>query len=153
MAEIYDNHAKTGGFRVSMCGGAKELEQMSRDGSQYSLTTAILPSLGARSNRRVQLRNFIISPYDRRYRFTRISSITTTYSSVIVFMICMFVRIKLSYRLNLPISPYPLMNRCYRFTWVQLLFCISLCVHIHNSLAYWLLWSLLMLLQSCCIFK
>ncbi|XP_023739117.1 potassium channel AKT1 [Lactuca sativa] len=68
MAEIYDNHAKTGGFRVSMCGGAKELEQMSRDGSQYSLTTAILPSLGARSNRRVQLRNFIISPYDRRYR-------------------------------------------------------------------------------------
>ncbi|GJT62104.1 potassium channel AKT1-like protein [Tanacetum coccineum] len=41
---------------------------MSRDGSQYSLTTAILPSLGARSNRRVKLREFIISPYDRRYR-------------------------------------------------------------------------------------
>ncbi|KAI7733991.1 hypothetical protein M8C21_014329 [Ambrosia artemisiifolia] len=45
---------------------------MSRDGShsqsQYSLTTAILPSLGARSNRRVKLGSFIISPYDRRYR-------------------------------------------------------------------------------------
>ncbi|KAL4589734.1 hypothetical protein LXL04_002643 [Taraxacum kok-saghyz] len=68
MAEIFDSHAKSGGFRVSLCGGAQELEQMSRDGSQYSLTTAILPSLGARSNRRVKLRNFIISPYDRRYR-------------------------------------------------------------------------------------
>ncbi|KAI3714776.1 hypothetical protein L6452_21736 [Arctium lappa] len=68
MAEIFDTHPKNGVFRVSMCGGAQELEQMSRDGSQYSLTTAILPSLGARSNRRVKLRNFIISPYDRRYR-------------------------------------------------------------------------------------
>ncbi|KVH93767.1 Ankyrin repeat-containing protein [Cynara cardunculus var. scolymus] len=68
MAEIFDTHPKNGIFRVSMCGGAQELEQMSRDGSQYSLTTTILPSLGARSNRRVKLRNFIISPYDRRYR-------------------------------------------------------------------------------------
>ncbi|KAA0046731.1 potassium channel AKT1 [Cucumis melo var. makuwa] len=56
-----------GGFRVSVC-GQEELEQLSRDGSQYSLTTGILPSLGARSNRRVKLRRFIISPYDRRYR-------------------------------------------------------------------------------------
>ncbi|XP_076909501.1 potassium channel AKT1-like isoform X1 [Bidens hawaiensis] len=71
MAEIFDTQSKrnkNGVFRVSMCGGAEELEQMSRDGSQYSLTTAILPSLGARSNRRVKLRSFIISPYDRRYR-------------------------------------------------------------------------------------
>ncbi|MFS7982272.1 putative cyclic nucleotide-binding domain, potassium channel, voltage-dependent, EAG/ELK/ERG [Helianthus anomalus] len=74
MAEVFDTHVnnKHGVFRVSMCGGTQELEQMSRDGShshsQYSLTTAILPSLGARSNRRVKLRNFIISPYDRRYR-------------------------------------------------------------------------------------
>nr|XP_043624262.1 potassium channel AKT1 [Erigeron canadensis] len=74
MAEIFDtnrnNRTNGGGFRVSICGGAavQELEQMSRDGSQYSLTTAILPSLGARSNRRVKLRDFIISPYDRRYR-------------------------------------------------------------------------------------
>ncbi|XP_071689648.1 potassium channel AKT1-like [Rutidosis leptorrhynchoides] len=51
-----------------MCGDAQELEQISRDGSQYSLTTGILPSLGARSNRRVKLRNFIVSPYDRKYR-------------------------------------------------------------------------------------
>ncbi|KAG6587906.1 Potassium channel AKT1, partial [Cucurbita argyrosperma subsp. argyrosperma] len=56
-----------GVFRVSVC-GQQELEQLSRDGSQYSLTTGVLPSLGARSNRRVKLRWFIISPYDRRYR-------------------------------------------------------------------------------------
>ncbi|XP_076953994.1 potassium channel AKT1-like [Bidens hawaiensis] len=67
------NNKRNGGvFRVSMCGGEDELEQMSREGSQshYSLTTGILPSLGsgATSNRRVKLRNFIISPYDRRYR-------------------------------------------------------------------------------------
>ncbi|KAI3775465.1 hypothetical protein L1987_50042 [Smallanthus sonchifolius] len=70
MAEIFDAQAKNknGVFRVSMCGGTQELEQISRDGSQYSLTTAILPSLGARSNRRVKLRSFIISPYDHRYR-------------------------------------------------------------------------------------
>lgn len=56
------------GFKVSMCGQG-EIEQLSRDGSQYSLSTGILPSLGARSNRRVKLRSFILSPYDRRYRF------------------------------------------------------------------------------------
>ncbi|KAF7838645.1 potassium channel AKT1-like [Senna tora] len=50
-----------------MC-GQEELE-LSRDGSHYSLSTGILPSLGARSNRRVKLRRFIVSPYDRRYRF------------------------------------------------------------------------------------
>ncbi|CAK9147152.1 unnamed protein product [Ilex paraguariensis] len=58
----------TGLFRISMCGGAEEIEQLSREGSQYSLSTGILPSLGARSNRRVKLRRFIVSPYDRRYR-------------------------------------------------------------------------------------
>uniref|UniRef100_A0A162A192 Potassium channel n=1 Tax=Daucus carota subsp. sativus TaxID=79200 RepID=A0A162A192_DAUCS len=58
-------------FKVPViCGTELEREiELSRDGSHYSLTTGILPSLGARSNRRVQLRNFIISPYDRRYRF------------------------------------------------------------------------------------
>ncbi|KAG8367252.1 hypothetical protein BUALT_Bualt16G0053200 [Buddleja alternifolia] len=57
-------------LRVSMCGGAdaQEIEQLSREGSQYSLSTGILPSLGARSNRRVRLRSFIVSPYDRHYR-------------------------------------------------------------------------------------
>ncbi|XP_027065828.1 potassium channel AKT1-like [Coffea arabica] len=56
--------------RVSMCGAgaAEEMEQLSREGSHYSITSGILPSLGARSNRRVQLRRFTISPYDRRYR-------------------------------------------------------------------------------------
>ncbi|KVI11631.1 Ankyrin repeat-containing protein [Cynara cardunculus var. scolymus] len=73
MAEIFGTDSsilkkKNGGFRVSMCGDAQELEQMSRDGSHYSLTTGILPSLGARSNRRVKLRRSIISPHDRRYR-------------------------------------------------------------------------------------
>jgi len=58
-----------GVFRVSVC-GQEELEQLSRDGSHYSLSTGILPSLGARSNRRVKLNRFIISPYDRRYRWS-----------------------------------------------------------------------------------
>ncbi|TKY54907.1 Potassium channel AKT1 [Spatholobus suberectus] len=51
---------------MSVC-GQEELE-LSRDGSHYSLSTGILPSLGAKSNRRIKLRPFIISPYDRRYR-------------------------------------------------------------------------------------
>lgn len=55
------------GFRVSVC-GQEEIEQLSRDGSHYSLSTGILPSLGARSSRRIQLRSFILSPYDHRYR-------------------------------------------------------------------------------------
>ncbi|XP_065626457.1 potassium channel AKT1 isoform X2 [Quercus suber] len=55
------------GFRVSVC-GQEEIEQLSRDGSHYSLSTGILPSLGARSSRRIKLRSFILSPYDRRYR-------------------------------------------------------------------------------------
>ncbi|KAK1434704.1 hypothetical protein QVD17_00453 [Tagetes erecta] len=71
MADGSSNNSRNNGvFRVSMCGDADELEQMSREGSQYSLTTGILPSLGATSNRnrRIKLRNFIVSPYDRRYR-------------------------------------------------------------------------------------
>lgn len=50
----------------------KEMERYSRDdGSHFSLTGEILPSLGAtaRSNRRVHLRRFIISPFDPRYRY------------------------------------------------------------------------------------
>ncbi|XP_077211663.1 potassium channel AKT1-like isoform X2 [Tasmannia lanceolata] len=53
---------------VTMC-GLEEIDQISRDGSHYSLSSGLLPSLGARSNRRMKLRRFIISPYDRRYRF------------------------------------------------------------------------------------
>nr|GMC58758.1 potassium channel AKT1-like [Ipomoea batatas] len=64
----YRGGRREGFFQVSMCGAAQEIEQSSRDGSHYSLTTGILPPLGARSNRRVKLRQFIISPYDRRYR-------------------------------------------------------------------------------------
>lgn len=63
------NRDGLGLFRVSMCGGTQEIEPMSTEGSHYSLSTGILPSLGARSNRRVKLRRFIVSPYDRRYRF------------------------------------------------------------------------------------
>lgn len=44
------------------------MEQLSRDGSHYSLSGGILPSLGARSSRSVKLRCFIISPFDARYR-------------------------------------------------------------------------------------
>lgn len=52
---------------VMMCGHEAEKE-MSRDGSHYSLSSGILPSLGAMSNRRIKLRRFIVSPYERRYR-------------------------------------------------------------------------------------
>ncbi|KAK1549983.1 hypothetical protein Q3G72_011801 [Acer saccharum] len=55
-------------FRASVCGQDEFEQQLSRDGSHYSLSTGVLPSLGARSNRRVKLRTFIISPYDHRYR-------------------------------------------------------------------------------------
>ncbi|XP_071723796.1 potassium channel AKT1-like [Rutidosis leptorrhynchoides] len=51
-----------------MCGEQRIAEQISRDGSHFSLTTSILPSLGARSNRRNKLRKYIISPHDRKYR-------------------------------------------------------------------------------------
>ncbi|XP_057968813.1 potassium channel AKT1 [Malania oleifera] len=64
MAETWNR----GMFRVSMCGEEEINEQLSRDGSHYSLSTGILPSLGARSNRRVKLSPFIISPYNRRYK-------------------------------------------------------------------------------------
>ncbi|OMO95963.1 hypothetical protein COLO4_15586 [Corchorus olitorius] len=56
-----------GMFKVSVC-GQEEIEHLSRESSHCSLSTGILPSLGARSNRRVKLKRFIISPYDRRYR-------------------------------------------------------------------------------------
>lgn len=51
---------------MSVCG--KEELELSRDGSHYSLSTGILPSLGAKSSRRIKLKPFIVSPYDRRYR-------------------------------------------------------------------------------------
>lgn len=57
---------------VSMFMCRQEELELSRDGSHYSLSTGILPSLGARSSRRVKLRPFIISPYDRHYRFVLI---------------------------------------------------------------------------------
>ncbi|OMP05276.1 hypothetical protein CCACVL1_01974 [Corchorus capsularis] len=44
---------------------------VAKEGSQYSLSVnyGVLPSLGPqRSNRKVKLRRFIISPFDRRYR-------------------------------------------------------------------------------------
>ncbi|GMI94785.1 K+ transporter 1 [Hibiscus trionum] len=46
----------------------EEMEQLSRESSHYSLSTGILPPLGGRSFRRIKLRSYIISPYDRRYR-------------------------------------------------------------------------------------
>lgn len=56
------------GVSLSVC-GQEEMQAFSRDGSsQYSLATGILPSLGARSNRAVHLRSFIVSSLDRRYR-------------------------------------------------------------------------------------
>lgn len=55
---------------MAMCG--QELEQMSSvdQGSQYSLSDGILPSLGAasRNHRKPKLRRFIISPFDPHYK-------------------------------------------------------------------------------------
>ncbi|KAJ0987939.1 hypothetical protein J5N97_006295 [Dioscorea zingiberensis] len=54
------------GFSVPvMCSAEK---QISLDGSHYSLSSGILPSLGGKTSRVVKLRRFIISPYDKRYR-------------------------------------------------------------------------------------
>ncbi|XP_048133275.1 potassium channel AKT1-like isoform X1 [Rhodamnia argentea] len=56
------------GVSLSAC-GQEETQAFSRDGSShYSLSTGILPSLGARSNRTVRLRSFIVSQLDHRYR-------------------------------------------------------------------------------------
>nr|ACX37089.1 potassium channel [Zygophyllum xanthoxylum] len=48
--------------------GQEHIDELSRENSHYSLTSGIIPPLGARSNRRVPLNKFIVSPYDRRYR-------------------------------------------------------------------------------------
>ncbi|KAH0886169.1 hypothetical protein HID58_062265 [Brassica napus] len=45
-----------------------EIEQLSRESSHFSLSTGILPSLGARSNRRIKLKRFVVSPYNHQYR-------------------------------------------------------------------------------------
>ncbi|KAG6479153.1 hypothetical protein ZIOFF_062614 [Zingiber officinale] len=60
--------AKVFNMSLAMMCGIKAEKEISLDGSHYSLSNGILPSLGARSNRRVKLRRFIVSPYDRRYR-------------------------------------------------------------------------------------
>ncbi|PKI44384.1 hypothetical protein CRG98_035215, partial [Punica granatum] len=60
-----------GGAAESSAGCYEEVtEHLSRDeGSQYSLTGGVLPSLGGNTNRRhKQLRRWIISPFDYRYR-------------------------------------------------------------------------------------
>ncbi|GFP92656.1 potassium channel akt1 [Phtheirospermum japonicum] len=53
----------------SMCGGAQlaQSQQLSSS-NHYSLSTGILPHLGARSYQTIKLPSFIVSPYDRRYR-------------------------------------------------------------------------------------
>ncbi|XP_010925257.1 potassium channel AKT1 [Elaeis guineensis] len=55
----------------AMCGyeAREEQQELARDESHYSISSNILPPLGARSHhRRAKLRWFIVSPYDRRYR-------------------------------------------------------------------------------------
>ncbi|KAF5207941.1 Potassium channel akt1 [Thalictrum thalictroides] len=63
-----EEFGKKGLFRVPLCG--QEIEQMSRDGSQYSLSSGILPSLGvgAASRTKQKFPKFIVSPHDRKYR-------------------------------------------------------------------------------------
>ncbi|KAG0487768.1 hypothetical protein HPP92_009863 [Vanilla planifolia] len=58
---------RKGVFTVpAVCG--RQVEVLSRDGSHYSITSGVLPALRARGGRRVKLRPFILSPYDKRYR-------------------------------------------------------------------------------------
>lgn len=62
------DYPRIGGINIqAMCG--RHADVLSRDGSHYSMTSSILPALGSRGNRRVKLRPFILSPYDKRYRF------------------------------------------------------------------------------------
>lgn len=58
------------GRGVVRAASQEEIDRFSREDSNYSLTTGILPSLGGRTARRAKLRRFIISPYDRRYRYS-----------------------------------------------------------------------------------
>ncbi|KAL9233895.1 hypothetical protein vseg_008830 [Gypsophila vaccaria] len=57
-------------WKVKARGVEEEINEGSIDGtgSQYSYSNGILPSLGARSNRRVVLSTYIVSPFDPRYR-------------------------------------------------------------------------------------
>jgi hypothetical protein len=77
--ERWEAMAGWGPSRLPTCGpwgrGVALERELSRDGSHYSISSGILPSLGARSNRRAKLRPFIVSPYDRRYRFAASSSL------------------------------------------------------------------------------
>ncbi|PKA53771.1 Potassium channel AKT1 [Apostasia shenzhenica] len=60
---------RKGAFYVpAMCGRQPPEVELSREGSHYSMSSGVLPALGARGNRRVMLRPFIISPYDKGYR-------------------------------------------------------------------------------------
>lgn len=68
--------------RLMFCGGREEeeggsckaeegdrLPSLTKEDSQYSLSVSVLPSLGTtRSNRKVKLRRFILSPFDPHYR-------------------------------------------------------------------------------------
>lgn len=56
---------RKGIFKGSMCNEGIEL---SKDESHHSISSGMLPPLGGRSNRRMKLRRFIISPHDRHYR-------------------------------------------------------------------------------------
>lgn len=62
---------KKNGIMCGMDTVESEIERVSRDDdkSSHSISTGILPSLGAHSNRRIKLRPFIVSPFDPHYRF------------------------------------------------------------------------------------
>ncbi|GAB4837569.1 hypothetical protein Ancab_002419 [Ancistrocladus abbreviatus] len=59
-------------FVPILCGGKPSVQDMEpisvEDGSHYSLSNGVLPSLGARSNRAVILNRCIICPFDPLYR-------------------------------------------------------------------------------------
>ncbi|RWR72382.1 k transporter family protein [Cinnamomum micranthum f. kanehirae] len=57
---------KRGCFKA--CIGGSEKEHLYKEGSHFSISSGVLPPLGARSHGTIKLPRFIISPYDRRYR-------------------------------------------------------------------------------------
>lgn len=56
-----------------ICAGSVSVgdEQMSAHDNHFIYSNGMLPSLGAKINRRVKLCRFLISPYDRHYRSIR----------------------------------------------------------------------------------
>lgn len=97
------------------------------DRSYFSLTDYILPSLGknAVSNRRMELRRFIISPFDPRYRFLYrfpISSISMSLLFMLMVEFC-YIFNQLGFIFCMILSKQP---DVFTIIWVQIfIFCLA----------------------------